>query len=95
MPLQPYLSMNQIELFNIPSPCKRVCKTNTNGLCIGCYRNRYERLNWNHFSNEERRTVLKKCLSRKIIILRNAKNKDLSTSTSPQGNLFNLIDYED
>lgn len=57
--------MPQLELFHIPSPCKGICQNGTNGFCQGCFRSRDERFNWLHFSDEEKRHIIRLCKSRK------------------------------
>uniref|UniRef100_UPI003FA59090 DUF1289 domain-containing protein n=1 Tax=Gilliamella sp. Nev6-6 TaxID=3120252 RepID=UPI003FA59090 len=42
--------LDQIEFFDIPSPCKRVCQIDKQGYCITCYRSREERFKWLTFS---------------------------------------------
>ncbi len=53
--------MQQSEFFPIPSPCKRICTTNAQGICIGCLRSREERFQWLDYSEFEKRMVLEKC----------------------------------
>ena len=36
----------QLEFFEIPSPCIGVCESGPRGFCKGCYRSRDERLYW-------------------------------------------------
>ncbi|MCP4588863.1 DUF1289 domain-containing protein [Pseudoalteromonas sp.] len=56
--------MQQIEIFEIPSPCKGVCQVNNRGYCKGCYRSRDERFYWNQFTNAEKRKVISLCQQR-------------------------------
>ncbi len=49
----------QIELFDIPSPCKGICQSNKKGYCFGCLRSRLERQHWFEMSNEQRREVIR------------------------------------
>ncbi|MBN3859882.1 DUF1289 domain-containing protein [Neisseriaceae bacterium PsAf] len=65
--------MQQLEFFDIPSPCRRICQTNSKGYCIGCFRNREERLHWNEFSNEQRRIILRRCHARRVKAIRERK----------------------
>lgn len=51
--------MNQIELFNIESPCIGKCQSNKKGYCFGCLRSREERQHWFDMSNEQRREVIR------------------------------------
>nr|WP_218057171.1 MULTISPECIES: DUF1289 domain-containing protein [Gilliamella] len=49
--------MDQIEFFDIPSPCKRVCVTDKQGYCIACYRSREERFSWLTLSDSQKQNV--------------------------------------
>nr|CAC9235757.1 Predicted Fe-S protein [Providencia rettgeri] len=44
----------QLEFFEIPSPCRGICQSNEQGYCRGCYRTRDERFNWLKFSDTEK-----------------------------------------
>lgn len=57
--------MNQIELFDIPSPCVGVCTSDSRGFCQGCLRSREERFDWLYYNNEQKREVIRKCSNRK------------------------------
>ena len=61
---------NQLEFFDIPSPCIGVCEVNNKGFCKGCYRSREERLYWLELSAEQRRQVIRLCQTRKGRVLR-------------------------
>lgn len=50
---------DQIELFDIESPCIGVCQSNKKGYCFGCLRSRPERQLWFKMTNEERREVIR------------------------------------
>ncbi|WP_085247982.1 DUF1289 domain-containing protein [Gilliamella mensalis] len=56
--------MDQIEFFDIPSPCKRVCETDKQGYCITCYRSRDERFKWLTLSDSQKQDVLRLCKQR-------------------------------
>ncbi|PAX99141.1 DUF1289 domain-containing protein [Pseudoalteromonas sp. HM-SA03] len=56
--------MEQIEIFEIPSPCKGICQVNNRGYCKGCYRSREERFEWNNLNNEQKRKVISLCQQR-------------------------------
>ncbi|WP_152086733.1 DUF1289 domain-containing protein [Pseudoalteromonas sp. A25] len=66
--------MEQIEIFEIPSPCKGICQVNNRGYCKGCYRSREERFAWNTLSNAQKRKVIVLCQQRYKRYLAN-KNK--------------------
>ena len=61
---------NQLEFFEIPSPCIGVCEVNNKGFCKGCYRSREERLYWLELSSEQKRQVVRLCQTRKARVLR-------------------------
>ncbi|GLS82482.1 DUF1289 domain-containing protein [Paraferrimonas haliotis] len=56
--------MNQLEFFDIPSPCRGICKVNNRGYCIGCARSRDERFRWLEFTDSEKRHVITLCKQR-------------------------------
>ena len=86
-------NMNQLEFFEIPSPCIGVCEVNSKGFCKGCFRSREERLYWLQLSAEQKRQVVRLCQSRKARVLR-AKQEaalrqdDGSSTQSDQSDLF-------
>ncbi|MBE0365387.1 hypothetical protein PULV_a2170 [Pseudoalteromonas ulvae UL12] len=57
--------MQQIEIFEIPSPCIGVCQTNNRGYCLGCFRSRDERFNWQTMSDVDKKQVIVLCQQRK------------------------------
>ncbi|KGF27957.1 MULTISPECIES: DUF1289 domain-containing protein [Oligella] len=57
--------MEQLEFFEIPSPCINVCESNERGYCKGCYRSREERQGWISMSDPQKREVLRLCSLRK------------------------------
>ncbi|MBR6027313.1 MAG: DUF1289 domain-containing protein [Neisseriaceae bacterium] len=73
--------MNQLEFFDIPSPCIGVCTANSKGYCKGCLRNRDERIYWSKLSNEDRRKVIRLCAIRrkKALELMNNQQESLNT----------------
>lgn len=62
--------MQQLEFFEIPSPCIGVCEANNKGYCKGCFRSREERLYWLKFSEADKRQVVRLCLQRKARLLK-------------------------
>ncbi|MDC0612105.1 DUF1289 domain-containing protein [Vibrio sp.] len=56
--------MEQLEFFDVPSPCVRVCTVDEKGYCQGCMRNRQERFNWLNMTTEEKLNVIKLCQRR-------------------------------
>lgn len=56
--------MQQLDFFDVPSPCIGVCQMNANGYCRGCMRNRDERFNWMSFSVSQKKNVIRLCKQR-------------------------------
>lgn len=65
-------AMKQIESFAIESPCQQICRFNRQRYCRTCMRHMDERIAWDKFSDEEKRTVLRKCHRRKLAYRRAA-----------------------
>ncbi|WP_434360612.1 DUF1289 domain-containing protein [Parasalinivibrio latis] len=83
--------MEQLEFFNVPSPCIGVCQVNNKGYCKGCLRSRDERFYWNQFTDTQKRDVLRLCKQRKVRILRALRARELALheqNDNPQGDLF-------
>jgi uncharacterized protein len=53
--------MQQIELFPVPNPCRGICQSNAKGYCLGCFRSRNERFNWNDMMPSEKMRVIEVC----------------------------------
>lgn len=66
----------QLEFFEIPSPCIGVCQSDEKGLCRGCMRNRQERFDWMTFSDEQKRDVLRLCRQRFLRLRRQGKESE-------------------
>ena len=77
--------MQQIEIFEIPSPCKGICQVNNRGYCKGCYRSRDERFYWNKFTNAEKRKVISLCQQRYKRYLQKKQQTEHQQSTPEQG----------
>lgn len=54
----------QLDFFEVPSPCKGVCKSDVKGYCQGCFRTREERFKWIDLTNPEKQRVIKLCQQR-------------------------------
>ena len=61
--------IDQGELFDIPSPCRRICEVNNRGYCKGCFRSREERLNWLKYSDFQRQLIVNLCEKRRQKVL--------------------------
>ncbi|MGY0398601.1 MAG: DUF1289 domain-containing protein [Ostreibacterium sp.] len=57
--------MEQLTLFELPSPCIGVCEANNKGYCKGCLRNRQERQDWYAMNNSEKQHIMQLCHLRK------------------------------
>lgn len=83
--------MQQLEFFDIPSPCVGVCEANSKGYCKGCLRSRQERQIWNQLNNIDKKNVLRLCAMRRHkIIAQQRAQQALSTAqdSTMQGDLF-------
>lgn len=80
----------QTELFAIPSPCRRICETDSRGYCRGCLRSRDERFNWLAFDDGQKREVLRLCQQRRLRLLQAIKAAAVSdgAAVTPQLSLF-------
>jgi predicted Fe-S protein YdhL (DUF1289 family) len=80
--------IEQIEIFEIPSPCKGVCQVNNRGYCLGCFRSREERFHWNQLSNAQKKHIIRLCAQReKRIRQHQAQQQDSNSNGSEQTNL--------
>ncbi|MCK8128810.1 DUF1289 domain-containing protein [Pseudoalteromonas sp. 2CM39R] len=77
--------MQQIEIFEIPSPCKGICQVNNRGYCKGCYRSRDERFYWNKFTNAEKRKVISLCQQRYKRYLQKKQQAEQQQKNPEQG----------
>lgn len=82
--------MNQLEFFEIPSPCIGVCEANNKGFCKGCFRSREERLYWLEMNADQKRQVVRLCQDRKARVLRARLEANASPEAQqpPQDELF-------
>nr|WP_320117957.1 DUF1289 domain-containing protein [uncultured Marinifilum sp.] len=49
---------------DIKSPCIKICRQDSNGICFGCRRTTEEIGNWSLYSNKEKKEILKKISNR-------------------------------
>tara|TARA_Y100001960_G_scaffold13247_1_gene12188 strand:- start:735 stop:998 length:264 start_codon:yes stop_codon:yes gene_type:complete len=85
--------VEQLEFFQVPSPCVGVCSSDDKGYCNGCMRKRDERFNWMSMTPAEQLHVIKLCRQRyrrKIMKQNNLVGQPVEEegSTSPQRDLF-------
>lgn len=76
--------MEQLEFFDVPSPCIGVCQVNNRGYCKGCFRSREERFNWLTFTPAQRRDVIRLCQDRKRRVLAASRKKQLELELAQQ-----------
>ncbi len=81
--------MQQIEIFDIPSPWKGICLGNNRGYCKGCYRSRDERFSWNSLTNAQKKKVLSLCQQRYKRYLQQ-KNKAAQAASPAQQQGFDF-----
>ncbi|GAB2663377.1 DUF1289 domain-containing protein [Vibrio panuliri] len=84
--------MEQLEFFEVPSPCVGVCSVDEKGYCQGCMRKREERFNWLSMSPSQKLHVIKLCRQRyrRKMANRTPANDQNQTDPSPsaQTDLF-------
>ena len=80
--------MQQMEFFEIPSPCIGVCESGPRGYCIGCYRSREERQHWHSGDNATKRIIVTACNRRKKAYLAKQSKNQNSETHFQQGDLF-------
>lgn len=80
----------QLEFFEIPSPCIGVCESGPRGFCKGCFRSRDERLYWLKVDDATKRQIISACARRKRAVLARARKQGESSSADElaQYNLF-------
>ncbi|MCD9489965.1 DUF1289 domain-containing protein [Photobacterium phosphoreum] len=78
--------MEQLDFFDVPSPCVGCCQVNNRGYCKGCYRNRDERFYWQQMTADQKIKIIKLCRQRYLRIMRRQlQNKEQeSVALSPQ-----------
>ncbi|MFT2111252.1 DUF1289 domain-containing protein [Marinomonas sp. 2405UD68-3] len=94
--------MEQIELFQVESPCRGICQNSAKGFCKGCLRSREERYQWFTLSEVEKRKVLQTCKHRwqrllkarqdKLDSLDNAKSLPYGMTEEGMQSLFDDIE---
>lgn len=82
--------IDQGELFEIPSPCKRICELNNRGYCKGCFRSRNERLHWLQYTDFQRQMIINLCEKRRLKVLEARQQPSLpeEEAVPPQFDLF-------
>jgi predicted Fe-S protein YdhL (DUF1289 family) len=67
--------MQQLEIFEIESPCIGVCQSGLTGYCLGCFRSRDERLHWTKLDTSVKSKIVKACALRKKRAAQKQKRK--------------------
>ncbi|MFT6269249.1 MAG: putative Fe-S protein YdhL (DUF1289 family) [Alphaproteobacteria bacterium] len=80
--------MQQMEFFDIPSPCIGVCESGPRGYCKGCFRSREERTHWLAIDDRTKRIIVSACNRRKRAFnVRKSQSQETDTHFQ-QGDLF-------
>lgn len=74
----------QLEFFEIPSPCRGICQADERGYCRGCQRSRDERFGWIKMTDTEKRHVLRLCRQRLLRQQRAGKLPDEPLPEQPE-----------
>ncbi len=83
--------MEQLEFFDVPSPCIGVCTVDEKGYCKGCMRNREERFTWIDMTAAKKLHVIKLCrmrYRRKLAAKKQQAVADQVEENTPQPGLF-------
>jgi predicted Fe-S protein YdhL (DUF1289 family) len=80
--------MQQLEFFDIPSPCIGVCESGPRGYCLGCFRSREERTHWLAVDDATKRIIVQACTRRKRAFIAKQRKSAQSDAHFNQGSLF-------
>lgn len=82
--------MEQLEFFQIPSPCIGVCAVDEKGYCQGCMRKREERFTWLDMTPAQQLHVIRLCRQRYLRKKRSshAESHSLTEAENRQHELF-------
>ena len=89
------LAAQQLEFFEIPSPCIGVCEAGPRGFCKGCYRSREERLYWLKIDDSTRRKIISACHRRKKAAQQRALHRtetETQENQPVQASMFDVLD---
>ena len=82
----------QLEFFDIPSPCVGVCEAGPRGYCKGCYRSREERLYWLKVDDATRRKIISACHRRHRTAMSKALKGSEPASQATDAGQINMFD---
>lgn len=80
--------MQQLEFFDIPSPCIGVCESGPRGYCLGCFRSREERHHWQSIDDMTKRIIVSACNRRKKAFIARKNKNQVNEPHFKQGDLF-------
>ncbi len=83
--------MEQLDFFDVPSPCIGVCSVDDRGYCKGCMRKREERFAWQTLTPVQKQHVIKLCRQRyrrKVAKKNNKPTEIEEVENNPQDSLF-------
>ncbi|SKA33809.1 DUF1289 domain-containing protein [Photobacterium toruni] len=75
--------MEQLDFFDVPSPCVGCCQVNNRGYCKGCYRSREERFFWQNMTADQKIKVIKLCRQRYLRIMRRQRHNNIQEINNP------------
>jgi predicted Fe-S protein YdhL (DUF1289 family) len=81
-------SNQQLEFFDIPSPCMGVCQSGPRGYCVGCFRSREERQHWHKVDDATKRIIVSACNRRKKSFNARKNKNQVNEPHFKQGDLF-------
>ena len=87
--------IDQGELFDIPNPCRRICKMNNKGYCIGCFRSRNERLYWNEFTPFQKQLIVNLCEKRRRKVIDSQHQQHLAEEARRAASQLELFPYRE
>jgi predicted Fe-S protein YdhL (DUF1289 family) len=91
-----YRQGQQLEFFDIPSPCIGVCESGPKGYCKGCFRSREERLYWLKVDDATRRKINTACQRRKrAAFIRQRRLEIESSNTTADSQQLGMFETPD
>jgi predicted Fe-S protein YdhL (DUF1289 family) len=84
----------QLEFFEIPSPCIGVCESGPRGFCKGCLRSRDERLYWLQVNDTTKRQIIAACIRRKRAIIARARKQQIEAQSKKTNSQIGLFENE-
>ena len=85
----------QLEFFEIPSPCIGVCESGPRGFCKGCLRSRDERLYWLQVNDATKRQIINACNRRKRAIIAKARKQKIEAQNTKANSQIGLFESDE